>query len=59
MKEGRMKGQAFITLPSDNKAKKALREVHGYILHGKPMVIVSLLICSVYQRKVVLKAMWN
>jgi len=42
MKEGRMKGQAFITLPSEEKAKKALRDVHGYILHGKPMVIVSL-----------------
>ncbi|XP_031556072.1 RNA-binding region-containing protein 3-like [Actinia tenebrosa] len=39
MKEGRMKGQAFITLPSENKAKRALEEVHGYILHGKPMVI--------------------
>ena len=41
MKEGRMKGQAFITLPSEEKAKKALRDVHGYILQGKPMVIVS------------------
>jgi len=37
-----MKGQAFITLPSEDKAKKALRDVHGYILQGKPMVIVSL-----------------
>ena len=37
-----MKGQAFITLPSEAKAKKALRDAHGYILHGKPMVIVSL-----------------
>ena len=41
MKEGRMKGQAFITLPSEEKAKKALRDAHGYILQGKPMVIVS------------------
>lgn len=39
MKEGRMKGQAFITLPSEDKAKKALRDAHGYVLHGKPMVI--------------------
>ncbi|XP_078358026.1 RNA-binding region-containing protein 3-like [Oculina patagonica] len=39
MKEGRMKGQAFITLPSEEKAKKALRDAHGYILQGKPMVI--------------------
>ena len=38
-----MKGQAFITLPSEDKAKKALRDVHGYILQGKPMVIVSLI----------------
>ena len=37
-----MKGQAFITLPSEEKAKRALRDAHGYILHGKPMVIVSL-----------------
>lgn len=42
MKEGRMKGQAFITLPSEEKAKKAIRDAHGYILQGKPMVIVSL-----------------
>ncbi|KAK3704744.1 hypothetical protein QZH41_009744 [Actinostola sp. cb2023] len=39
MKEGRMKGQAFITLPSESKAKRALNEVHGYVLHGKPLVI--------------------
>lgn len=44
MKEGRMKGQAFVTLPSEEKAKKALRDAHGYILQGKPMVIVSLFI---------------
>ena len=43
MKEGRMKGQAFITLPSEEKAKKAVRDAHGYILHNKPMVIVSLI----------------
>ena len=42
MKEGRMKGQAFVTLPSEEKSKKALRDAHGYILQGKPMVIVSL-----------------
>ena len=38
-----MKGQAFITLPSEEKAKKAMRDAHGYILHNKPMVIVSLI----------------
>ena len=49
MKEGRMKGQAFISLPSERRAKRALREVHGYILHGKPMVIVSFSVESVEQ----------
>ena len=39
-----MKGQAFITLPSEDKAKRALKDAHGYILHGKPMVIVSLVV---------------
>lgn len=39
MKEGRMKGQAFVTFPNENIAEKALRCVHGYILQEKPMVI--------------------
>ena len=39
MKEGRMKGQAFITLPSESKAKDALADTHGFILHGKPMAV--------------------
>ena len=39
MQEGRMKGQAFITLPSEDIAERALRATHGYILHEKPMVI--------------------
>lgn len=39
MKEGRMKGQAFVTLPNEEKAKKALRDTHGYILQGKPIVV--------------------
>merc|ERR1712080_118479 len=37
--EGRMKGQAFITLPSENIAAEAIRLTHGYVLHDKPMVI--------------------
>lgn len=41
MREGRMKGQAFVTLPSDEKAKKALRETNGYVLYDKPIVTVS------------------
>ncbi|XP_051789177.1 RNA-binding region-containing protein 3 [Erpetoichthys calabaricus] len=39
MKEGRMKGQAFVGLPSEKAAAKALKEVHGYVLYDKPMII--------------------
>lgn len=39
MKEGRMKGQAFVTFPTEDIAEKALRHAHGYILQDKPMVI--------------------
>ncbi|XP_036680268.1 RNA-binding region-containing protein 3 isoform X4 [Balaenoptera musculus] len=39
MKEGRMKGQAFIGLPNEKAAAKALKEANGYILFGKPMVV--------------------
>nr|XP_019942825.1 PREDICTED: RNA-binding protein 40 [Paralichthys olivaceus] len=41
MKEGRMKGQAFVGLPSEWSAEKALRETNGYILFDKPLVVVS------------------
>ena len=43
MKEGRMKGQAFVTFPTDEVALKALRCLHGYVLHDRPMLIVSFL----------------
>ncbi|XP_038159632.1 RNA-binding protein 41 [Cyprinodon tularosa] len=36
---GRMKGQAFITLPDCEAAQKALQLVHGYRLLGKPLVV--------------------
>lgn len=36
-----MKGQAFIGLPSEQGAEKALRETNGYVLHDKPLVVVS------------------
>lgn len=36
---GRMKGQAFITLPDAETAQNALRLVHGYRLLGKPLVV--------------------
>lgn len=39
MKEGRMKGQAFITLPNEEKAKAALKDSNGYVLNGRPMVV--------------------
>uniref|UniRef100_A0A8D0C728 RNA-binding region-containing protein 3 n=1 Tax=Salvator merianae TaxID=96440 RepID=A0A8D0C728_SALMN len=39
MKEGRMKGQAFIGLPNEKAAAKALKEVNGYVFFDKPMVV--------------------
>lgn len=39
MQEGRMKGQAFITLQNAVQAKMALDETNGYILKDKPMVV--------------------
>ncbi|XP_022594566.1 RNA-binding protein 41 isoform X1 [Seriola dumerili] len=36
---GRMKGQAFITLPDAETAQRALLLVHGYRLLGKPLVV--------------------
>ena len=39
MTEGRMKGQAFITLPSVQLAQQALQETNGYILKDKPLVV--------------------
>ncbi|XP_040921187.1 RNA-binding region-containing protein 3 isoform X2 [Toxotes jaculatrix] len=39
MKEGRMKGQAFVGLPSERSAEKALRETNGYVLYDKPLVV--------------------
>ncbi|XP_055337793.1 RNA-binding region-containing protein 3-like [Paramacrobiotus metropolitanus] len=40
MQEGRMKGQAFITLPNQTKAAEALKEVHGCRIKEKPVVVV-------------------
>lgn len=39
MKEGRMKGQAFVTLGLDEQAVKAVRDTNGYVLKGKPMAV--------------------
>uniref|UniRef100_A0A6Q2Z4S3 RNA-binding region-containing protein 3 n=1 Tax=Esox lucius TaxID=8010 RepID=A0A6Q2Z4S3_ESOLU len=39
MKDGRMKGQAFVGLPSERSAEKALRDTNGYVLYDKPLVV--------------------
>jgi len=39
MKEGRMKGQAFVTFQDEELAEQALEEVNGYKLYDKPMII--------------------
>jgi U11/U12 small nuclear ribonucleoprotein SNRNP65 len=39
MKEGRMKGQAFVTLPNEEKANRALNETNGYMLIDKPIAV--------------------
>lgn len=36
---GRMKGQAFVTFPSVEKATEALELINGYILRKKPMIL--------------------
>ena len=40
MTRGQMKGQAFINLPSIEASEIALSDLHGYVLHGKPMAIM-------------------
>lgn len=39
MKEGRMKGQAFITLANEKQAVEAVKETNGFVLHTKPLVV--------------------
>lgn len=39
MKEGRMKGQAFVTFQDEELAEEALEEINGYKLYDKPMII--------------------
>jgi RNA recognition motif-containing protein len=56
MKEGRMKGQGFITFPTEEAAEKALNDTNGYVLNGKPMAakrskIFSKLLISVVNEK--------
>lgn len=42
MTTGRLKGQAFVTFTSIDKAKDALSTVNGYVLFDKPLIIVCL-----------------
>lgn len=39
MQEGRMKGQAFVTFPSERIAQKALTETNGFMLKDRPMIV--------------------
>ena len=39
LKEGKMKGQAFIVLGSEEKAIQAVNDTNGFELNGKPMVV--------------------
>ena len=39
MKEGRMKGQAFVSLPNEDCAKRILNHCNGFVMNGKPLVI--------------------
>lgn len=39
MKGGRMKGQAFVRMRNVDTARRALDEVCGYVLKGKPIVV--------------------
>ena len=36
-----MKGQAFVGMPSEEVASRALQDTHGYKLYNRPMVVVS------------------
>jgi len=38
--EGRMSGQAFVTLANQELAAEALEAVHGYVFNGKPLFVV-------------------
>lgn len=38
----RMRGQAFVSFSNEENAQKALKEVRGFPLYGKPMVKLTL-----------------
>ena len=39
MRDGKMKGQAFVTFPNEELASKALNDTNGFILHEKPIIV--------------------
>lgn len=40
MTEGRLKGRAFVAFPTVQAAQAALAQLNGYILDGRPVVLV-------------------
>ncbi|CEG70204.1 hypothetical protein RMATCC62417_06143 [Rhizopus microsporus] len=40
MTKGKLRDQAFVTLPDENVAKLALQSTNGYVLHDRPMAVV-------------------
>jgi U11/U12 small nuclear ribonucleoprotein SNRNP65 len=36
---GRLAGSAIISMPTSDLAQRALHELHGFLLHDKPMII--------------------
>ncbi|CAF3931144.1 unnamed protein product [Rotaria sp. Silwood2] len=39
MREGKMKGQAFVTFPNEEMALQGLNDTNGFILYEKPMIV--------------------
>jgi U11/U12 small nuclear ribonucleoprotein SNRNP65 len=39
MREGKMKGQAFVTFPNEELALQALNDTNGFILYEKPLIV--------------------
>lgn len=39
LREGKMKGQAFVTFPNEELALNALNDTNGYILYEKPIIV--------------------
>ncbi|GFN76651.1 RNA-binding protein 41-like [Plakobranchus ocellatus] len=36
---GKMRGQAFITMPDEEVAREAVQLINGYLLHGAPLIV--------------------